>query len=217
MKITTILFDMDGTLLDTIDDIADSLNKTLKDYGFPTRTVSEVKSFVGNGAKTLAIRALPPNLEEAVLNEFLLSYQKNYLDNLQNQTKPYDNIISLLEKLKSKGYKLAIISNKPHDGVTSLCKEYFHNFITLAFGESEDTLKKPAPDGIYKALDELNSRKEEAVYVGDSEVDVITAKNAGLISVGVTWGFRSKEILQNEGCDYIIDSPLDLLTLLQNL
>lgn len=214
MKINTILFDMDGTLLDTLEDITDSLNKTLQDYGYPLRSLTEVKSFVGNGAKTLVQRALPSDVNESISKDFLLSYQENYMNNLQNKTKPYDDIINLLEELKKLGFRLGIVSNKPQDGVTSLSIDYFNKYMDVAIGESLDTTKKPAPDGIYKAIDKLNSTKEETIYVGDSEVDVLTAKNAGLLSVGVTWGFRSKETLIKEGCDYIIESPMELLQIL---
>lgn len=217
MKITTILFDMDGTLLDTIEDMADSLNKTMKEFGFPPRTLSEVTSFVGNGAKMLVEKSVPSSASDDVKKEFLHAYQKNYLNNLQNKTKPYDGIMELLKELSHKGYKLGIVSNKPDAGVKSLSHTYFSTYIKTAIGEAPSAKRKPAPDGVYKALEELQSKKEEAVYVGDSEVDILTAKNAGVTYIGVTWGFRSRETLVEEGAVHLIDSPKELIPLLDDL
>lgn len=217
MKITTILFDMDGTLLDSIEDIADSLNKTLIQFHFPTRTLTEITSFVGNGAKMLVEKSLPPSTPEVAIQEVLLAYQKNYLTNLQNKTKPYAGIMDLLEGLSQKGYKLGIISNKPDPGVKSLAETYFDTHIQTAIGESATTKRKPAPDGIYKALEELDSSKEEAIYVGDSEVDILTAKNAGIPCIGVTWGFRTRETLLQAGATLLIDSPKEFIPLLNTL
>lgn len=215
--INTVIFDLDGTLLNTIDDISDSINETLIAYGYPTRTLEEVKSFVGNGALNLVNKALPSTVESSTVDEFLKSYQDNYMSNLQNKTKPYYGILNLLETLRNKGYKLAVVSNKSDAGVKSLCKDYFNSYINTAIGESIHTPKKPAKEGVLQALKELVSCQEEAIYVGDSEVDVLTARNANLPCVGVTWGFRSKEVLKQYGAKYIIDEPKELIEILDSI
>ncbi len=215
--INTVIFDLDGTLLNSIDDICDSINETLVNYGYPTRTLEEVKSFVGNGAHNLVIKALPNTAKEHTVDDFLKSYLDNYMNNLQNKTKPYDGILNLLEVLKDKGYKLAVVSNKSDSGVKALCKDYFNPYIKTAIGESIHTPKKPAKEGVIQALKELDSSLEEAIYVGDSEVDVLTAKNSSIPCVGVTWGFRTKEILLQYGATYIIDEPSELINILDRL
>lgn len=217
MNITTILFDMDGTLLDSIEDIADSLNKTLTEFHLPTRTLKDITSFVGNGAKFLVEKSIPSSTPESIKQEFLLAYKKEYLNNLQNKTKPYDGIIELLEQLCQKGYKLGIISNKPDAGVKSLSQTYFGSYVQSSIGESITTKRKPAPDGIYKSLEELQSSKEESIYVGDSEVDILTSQNAGIPCIGVTWGFRSRETLLQAGATLLIDSPKEFIPLLNTL
>jgi phosphoglycolate phosphatase len=219
--INTVIFDLDGTLLNSLDDICDSINETLIKYGYPTRTLEEVKSFVGNGALALVKKALPntidSNKQAHTINDFLKSYQDHYKNNLQNKTKPYDGIDNLLKELSNKGYKLAVVSNKSDDGVKALCKDYFNTYIKTAIGESIHTPKKPAKEGVLQALKELNSSLEEAIYVGDSEVDVLTAHNANLPCVGVTWGFRSKEVLLQYDATYIIDEPSELIKILNGL
>lgn len=216
--INTVIFDLDGTLLNSLDDICDSINETLINYGYPTRTIEEVESFVGNGALTLVKKSLPNTVNDTnSIENFLKSYLLNYKKNLHNKTKPYDGIDDLLKDLSNRGYKLAIVSNKSDDGVKSLCEDYFSHFIKTAIGESIHTPKKPAKDGVLQALKELDSTLEEAIYVGDSEVDVLTASNANLPCVGVTWGFRSKEVLIEHGATYIIDKPNELITILENI
>lgn len=215
--INTVIFDLDGTLLNTIDDICDSINETLIDYGYPTRTLEEVKSFVGNGALNLVTKSLPTMVEERTIDTFLKKYQDNYMKHLQNKTKPYDGILSLLEVLRDKGYKLAVVSNKSDAGVKALCKDYFNPYINTAIGESTHTPKKPAKEGVMQALKELDSSRENSIYVGDSEVDILTAKNASLPCVGVTWGFRAKEVLEQYGATYIIDEPSELIKILESL
>lgn len=216
--INTVIFDLDGTLLNSLDDICDSINETLINYGYPTRTIEEVESFVGNGALTLVKKSLPNTVNDTnSIENFLKSYLLNYKKNLHNKTKPYDGIDDLLKDLSNRGYKLAIVSNKSYDGVKSLCEDYFSPFIKTAIGESIHTPKKPAKEGVLQALKELDSTLKEAIYVGDSEVDVLTASNANLPCVGVTWGFRSKEVLIEHGATYIIDKPNELITILENI
>lgn len=210
----TIIFDMDGTILNTLEDLTDSVNYALKQCGFPHKTLEEVRSFVGNGVRVLFDLAVPAGTSEQAKEICLNLYKEYYNQNMRNKTSPYEGVLELLAQLKAEGYKLAIVSNKYDSAVKALCTEYYSDFIQVAIGESKLVGKKPAPDGIYAALRELGSSKEEALYVGDSEVDVKTAHNAGLKCVGVTWGFRTRELLTNEGADIIIDTPSELLNFL---
>jgi phosphoglycolate phosphatase len=207
----TIIFDMDGTILNTLEDLADSVNYALVQCGFPKRTLEEVRRFVGNGVRVLIDRAVPSGTNEKEKETCLNIYRDYYNQNMQNKTRPYDGILELLGQLKIEGYKLAVVSNKYDSAVKSLCKEYYSDFIQVAIGESELVDKKPSPEGVFAALRELNSSSENALYIGDSEVDVQTAHNAGLKCVGVTWGFRTRELLLAEGADIIVDTPRELL------
>jgi len=211
MNYNTIIFDLDGTLLNTLDDLKDSVNHALNQLGFPERTKEEIRTFVGNGMKSLIDKAVPKGTASEISERCLQIYSEHYANNMQNKTCPYDGIYDLLKCLNERGYKLAIVSNKYDAAVKALCKDYYSEFVQVAIGESPEIAKKPAPDSVYNALLQLGSTKEQAIYVGDSEVDVHTAHNAGLSCVGVTWGFRDREVLESEGADVIIDSPEDLL------
>lgn len=214
MKYDTIIFDLDGTLLNTLDDLRDSLNVALNTFGYPPRTLEEVRSFVGIGVKTLVKRALPVHSTEEEIEQCLAFFTEHYSHNMRNKTRPYDGIMELLLDLDRFNLKLAIVSNKFDAAVKDLAKEYFGDLINIAIGESENVKKKPAPDSVYAAIKELGSDLNKTVFVGDSETDVQTAKNAGIPCIGVTWGFRTREVLRKEGADYLIDTPKELLTLL---
>lgn len=211
----TIIFDMDGTLLSTLEDICDNVNYALQSHNMPPRTLEEVRRFVGNGAKQLIKLAVPEGTSEELITSCYSTYEQHYSQNMQNKTRPYEGIIPLLEELSKRGIKMAIVSNKFDHAVKALCKDYFADYIQLAIGESEFVRKKPSPDGVFAALKQLNSKAVDSLYIGDSEVDVKTAKNAGTTCVGVTWGFRSRKLLEEQGADYIIDSPLELLDLIK--
>lgn len=212
-KFNTIIFDMDGTLLNTIDDIADSVNYILKKYGYPQRTYDEIISSVGNGSERLMELSLPEGLKTPDFNRYLEEYKKYYLEHNNIKTLPYKGIIELLKELTKKNYKLAIVSNKNDDNIKSLNKIYFGDYIKTAIGQAEDVKRKPAPDMVYNALKELNSDIDGAVYIGDSEVDIYTARNANMPCVSVCWGFRDKQFLKEQGAEYLIDQPFDLLEL----
>ncbi|HNZ82959.1 MAG TPA: HAD family hydrolase [Sedimentibacter sp.] len=213
-KIDTIIFDLDGTLLNTLEDIADGVNYILKKYGYPKRTCKEIKCFVGNGAARLLEQALPDGLSTRNFGSILEEYKKYYLDHNNIKTSPYEGIMDLLEELSVRKYKLAIVSNKNDKNVKSLNKIYFEDYIKTAIGQSDNINRKPAPDMVYKAIDELSADKERTVYIGDSEVDILTAKNANMHCVCVTWGFRDKEFLKDQGAEYLIDEPHELLEFL---
>lgn len=214
MKYNTIIFDLDGTLLNTLDDLKDSLNYTLNKHGYEARTLEEVRSFVGNGVQKLVERALPAETSAEEMQKCLATFKEHYNKNMQNKTRPYDGIMELLAELKNNNYKTAIVSNKFDAAVKELAKDYFGDLINVAIGESAAIKRKPAPDSVFAALKELESDIGNALFIGDSETDVQTAKNAGLTCVGVTWGFRTREVLLNEGADYIIDAPNELLKIL---
>lgn len=214
MKYDTIIFDLDGTLLNTLDDLKDSLNATLTKHGYDERSLEEVRSFVGNGVKRLVELSLPIHSTDEHILQCLADFTDHYKTNMQNKTRPYNGIMELLLDLDRFGYKLAIASNKYDSAVKRLSKEYFGDLINIAIGESYDVKRKPAPDSIFAAIKSLGSDIKKTIFVGDSETDVQTAKNAGIPIIGVTWGFRTRETLRNEGADYLIDTPKELLTLI---
>lgn len=214
MKYDTIIFDLDGTLLNTLDDLRDSLNAVFIKNGYEEKSLEEVRRFVGNGVRKLVRRALPMECPEEEVDRILREFTEHYNRNMQNRTRPYDGIMELLLDLNRYGYKLAIVSNKFDSAVKELAITYFGDLIPVAIGESEGVKRKPAPDSVFQALKELGSDPAKALYIGDSETDVQTAKNAGLPIVGVTWGFRTRELLRSEGADFLIDTPKELLTLL---
>lgn len=210
----TVIFDLDGTLLNTLEDLTDSVNFALSIYGFPSRKAEEVRSFVGNGVARLIELSIPDGLNNPQYEKCLADFRSHYSCNMQNKTAAYKEIMELLKELSEEGYKLAIVSNKYDKAVKGLNRSYFEEYIKVAIGESENIGKKPAPECVFKALEELGSTVDKAVYVGDSEVDVKTARNSGITCIGVTWGFRDREVLEQEGADFIIDSPKELLKIL---
>lgn len=215
-NINTVIFDLDGTLLNTLDDLADSVNYALGQFGYPERGVLEVKSFVGNGVRRLMELSIPGGLDNPLFESCLNTFKEYYSKNMYNKTGLYDGIMEMLEELKKNNYKLAIVSNKFDRAVKELAKDFFADYINVAIGESGGVRKKPEPDCVFEALQELGTNPSEAIYVGDSEVDVETAGNAGLPCVGVTWGFRDRQLLIDEGADYIIDNPMELMDLLKD-
>lgn len=212
----TVIFDLDGTLLNTLEDLTDSVNYALSLHGFPCRKIEEVRSFVGNGVAILMELSLAGGRDNPQYEKCLADFRRHYSENLQNKTGPYNGIMELLEQLSKENIKMAIVSNKFDKAVKGLNQVYFGEYIKVAIGESEGVSRKPAPDTVLKALEELGSTADKAVYVGDSEVDAKTAKNSGIMFVGVTWGFRDREVLEQEGADYIIDKPQELLGIIES-
>jgi phosphoglycolate phosphatase len=213
-RFNTVIFDMDGTVLDTLADLADSVNATMARYGCPERTLSEVRAFVGNGVGRLIELCVPGGKPNPDYSRCLDDFKCHYEINMQNKTRPYDDIPELLAELKRQGYKLAIVSNKFDAAVKGLTAAYFGDVIDVAVGESAGVDKKPAPDTVFKALEALGAAVSEAVYVGDSEVDAETARNAGLPFAAVTWGFRDRSVLEQQNPRWIIDKPEELLGIL---
>lgn len=211
--IKAVIFDLDGTLLNTLEDLKESTNFALCKFGYPERTLNEVRCFVGNGVKKLIERAVPENCKN--IDECLEIFKKNYSENMCNHTKPYDGILKILEELHKDGVKIGVVSNKFDSAVKDLCKKYFGDLIDCAIGQNDDVPKKPAPNGVLKAMKELGVDKNSTIYAGDSDVDVQTAKNAQLPCIGVTWGFRTIEYLK--GANFIANQPEDIIKIIRSL
>lgn len=210
-----VIFDLDGTLINSLDDIANAMNEALRENGYGTHSVESFKHFIGTGVVNLVKNALPPENSDderainAVRESYRTLYEKNYLEN----TKPYDGITELIKSLKEKGFKIAVLSNKPHNFTVELAEHFFDEF-DFVLGQQDGVPKKPSPAGVNLILNECNLNKEDCIYLGDSGVDMQTAKAAGITAVGVLWGFREKEELLENGADYLISKPHEVLHLI---
>lgn len=204
------VFDMDGTILDTLEDLKDSTNYALEKCGYPMRTYDEVRRFVGNGIRKLIERAVPEGLTVEQIDRVHEVFTEHYKVHCADKTKAYDGIKPLLEKLRASGVKTAVVSNKADYGVQELCKEYFDGLFDYAVGEREGIRRKPAPDAVNEALRVLGISKSEAVYIGDSDVDFETAKNAELPCISVLWGFRDEEFLREKGATLFVHDPAEI-------
>ena len=209
---TGILFDLDGTLLDTLEDLQDSVNYALAQYGCPPRTLTEVKEFIGNGARKLIERSLPGKENDPDVDEVLATYQAYYKTHSRIKTKPYDGILQALREISDK-YPIAIVSNKPDAATKALCKDFFGD--VYARGESNDCPRKPAPDMLQKAMEIIGV--DTCIYVGDSEPDVQTARNLGVKCLSVLWGFRDRKTLEQAGGKHFCDHPAKLLQMLEQM
>ena len=200
------IFDLDGTLLDTLGDLHSSVNFALRSFGFPERTLDEVRSFIGNGVVKLMERSTPAGTDGDTQSQCLDVFRAHYLEHMSDTTAPFENIPELLMRLREKGIKIAVVSNKLHRAVEELCKSYFPGLIDQAVGVSLEEERKPSPINVIKTEKHFAAGSKECIYIGDSEVDVQTAHNSKLKCVGVTWGFRTREELINAGCDLIADT-----------
>ena len=213
MKYELIVFDMDGTILDTLEDLKNSMNHTLKLHTMPERTLDEIRSFVGNGIRKLIERAVAEGTSdekiEIIHKDFMIHYEIHCAD----FTRPYDGVIDLIKELRNRGYKTAVVSNKADVAVQDLCVQYFPGLFDLAIGERPEIAKKPAADMVNLALEQLQVSKEKAVYIGDSDVDVATARNSDLDMIAVDWGFRTREFLIQQGAEIIVSKPEEILEL----
>lgn len=206
-----VIFDLDGTLLNTLDDLAGAVNYALNTCGYPPHTKEDVRRFIGNGVIKLMQRATPDKISQADFDKCFEVFRTYYLEHMTDNTKPYNGIKELLQSLKQHGIKSAVVSNKLHAGVVGLCNDYFADGITCAFGVENESERKPSPANVLKAFKKLGISKDEAIYVGDSEVDVMTAKNSELDCIGVTWGFRDKHELIESGARFIVNAPSEIL------
>ena len=214
MKYDAILYDMDGTVLDTLGDLTDSVNYALAHFSFPPVDSREVAGFLGNGAKRLLTLSCPEGTDEAVIEKILAFYLPWYNAHCRIKTAPYEGIIEMMQRFKEMGVKQAVISNKPDSAVKPLAEEFFPGLLELAVGESKEIRRKPAPDSVLAAAKQMNIPIGKCVYIGDSEVDIETARNAGMDCVAVTWGFRSKEQLTASGAEIMADSADELFEVL---
>lgn len=214
-KYDTVIFDLDGTLLNTLEDLADAVNFVMKANNYPVRTIDEVRRFVGNGIRRLMELAVPEHVTGEEFEHVFEEFRSYYTEHCQIKTCAYGGIMILLEKLYAKGYAMAIVSNKNHAAVCELNDIYFKEYIKVAIGQKDGIRKKPAPDTVMQALKELGKGKETAVYVGDSEVDYATAENSGMDCALVTWGFRTVEELSECNPKAWIHSPEELLKILE--
>ena len=210
----TAIFDLDGTLLDTLQDLADSTNYALALHQMPARTVEEVRRFVGNGVGLLIHRAVPEGTDEALESQVLADFRAHYLINMEHKTAPYSGVLELLDRLRAAGVRTAVVSNKFDGAVKGLCQAYFGDRVGVAIGGSQGGARKPAPDTVFRALAELDAQPEGAVYIGDSDVDIQTAKNSGLPCISVSWGFRDQDFLSAHGAATIVATLAELARLL---
>ena len=209
---TGILFDLDGTLLNTLEDLLDATNAALRHFGRPQRTLQELRSFVGNGARNQLRLSLSGREDDPDLDAALEWYKAYYAEHCQIKTAPYPGVPELLERLKGE-WPMAIVSNKPDVAVKTLCAQHFPGIYAL--GEAPDCPRKPAPDMVFKAMKAIGV--EKCIYVGDSEVDIRTAKNAGVPCISVLWGFRDREVLEGEGGRYFCQTAGELVALIREL
>lgn len=214
MKYDLIIFDMDGTILNTLEDLKNSLNYVLQQAGYQTRTLEEVRTFVGNGIRKTIERALPSDIEEEKIDELFSLFMDYYAIHNTDNTKPYNGVIDLLKELKHLGYKTAVVSNKQDSAVKSLCKKFFTGLFDVEIGEKENIAKKPDPDEVNEALKILNIDRTKSIYIGDSEVDIQTAQNSKMKSIIVDWGFRDRKFLYEHGAEVIVSNPSEILDII---
>lgn len=211
--IRSILFDLDGTLLDTLDDLANSVNYALRTHHLPERSHTEIRSFLGNGIRNLMLDAVGRGMSDEAFEPVFQTFRTYYVKHCLDKSKPFAGIIDLLKALKQRGITMAVVSNKLHPAVVELNERFFKDYITSAVGESATVRRKPNPDAVLAALSELGCSKDEAVYVGDSEVDLHTAQNAGMQCMLVLWGFRDEDFLRSlPGASLFAQCPADILS-----
>ena len=211
MRYKLVIFDMDGTILNTLEDLADSVNYALNIEGYPLRSIDEVCCFVGNGIRKLIERSVPNETEIQNIDKVHRRFTEYYTEHCADKTKPYDGIIELIDNLHKNGCKTAVVSNKADYAVKSLCNQYFDGKFDMAVGEQMPLYnKKPAPDLVNLVIEKLNVSACDAVYIGDSDVDIMTAANAGIECISVDWGFRSREFLIEKGAEKIVSNTSEL-------
>lgn len=208
---STYIFDLDGTLLSTLGDLAASTNHALRINGMPEHTEDEVRRFVGNGVRVLIERAVPGGESNPRFDTVLADFKRHYMEHSLDMTQPYPGVVEMLAGLRERGKRVAVVSNKFYAATQNLCRHFFGSLVEVAIGEREGIRKKPAPDTVVEALKQLGVGRGGAVYIGDSDVDVVTARNSGLPCISVLWGFRDKDFLLEHGAATFISEPSELL------
>ena len=214
MKFSAAIFDLDGTLIDTLEDLKNSVNHALRQFGFPERTYEEIKSFVGNGVAKLVYRSAPADASEETKAKLLTLFKEHYIEHSMVFTAPYEGIEEMLIELKNAGVKTAVVTNKMQDAALDIIESFFGNLIDVVIGQVDNLPQKPEPDGVWLAIGKLGENRENAVYIGDSDVDCLTAKNSALPIIGCVWGFRGRAVLEECGADYIADTPSDVVKII---
>lgn len=209
-KYTTAIFDLDGTLLNTLDDLTDSVNHVMQQFGFPLHSAQEIRRFLGNGIRVLMEKAVPDGTDESVFEQAFETFHAYYTEHCAIKTAPYPGITDVLRRLKSAGFHTAVVSNKNDEAVKILMEQHFPGLVDSCMGVKEGIRKKPAPDCVYEVMRELGATGEDAVYIGDSEVDKETADNAGLDCISVTWGFRDRDLLESLHPYKLVDNAEEL-------
>ena len=217
MNIKAVIWDLDGTLLNTLDDLAASVNAALAMNGMPLRSTEEVRAFVGNGIRNLMMRAVPDGEANPAFDKALEDFTRHYGAHSRDRTRPYDGILEMLDKLSAAGVKHAIVSNKIDFAVKALSRAYFGERMCAAIGDDPSRARKPAPDSVFAAMREMGVTAQETVYVGDSDVDVLTARNAGVPCVAVLWGFRDEACLRAAGAERLARTPDELWEIIERL
>ncbi len=209
-----VIFDLDGTILDTLGDLTASVNFALSQNNLPQRTLEEVRSFVGNGIRLLIERSVPQNTDVWVVDKCFEVFKEHYRENSAVLTKPYSGIVALIEELRKRSIKTAVVSNKADFAVQVLSDKYFPSLFDYCVGEKEGVRRKPCPDSVFCAVEALGVTVDQCVYVGDSDVDIETARNSGMKCIAVTWGFRDRAFLQSLKPDFITDAPEEILNII---
>lgn len=215
MRYKLAIFDMDGTILNTLEDLADCMNYCLQKHGYPQRTIGEVKSFVGNGIRKLVERAVPTGTSEQDIDQVFKTFNDYYKDHCAIKTRPYEGIPEVIQEMRRRGILTAVISNKADYAVKSLCEDYFKGLFDFSLGDREGYRRKPYPDNVNAVMDKFQVHRSEAVYIGDSEVDLQTARNARIDVIMVGWGFRDEDFIKSQGADFVIHTPAEILEHLQ--
>ena len=213
-KYNTVIFDLDGTLLNTLEDLRDSVNVIMERFGWQQHSLEQIRRFVGNGIGKLMERSIPGGRENEAFEEAFLQFRAYYTEHCRIKTRPYDGVLDLMRTLSEHGFRLGIVSNKNDAAVKELNEIYFSQYTGVAIGDREGARRKPAPDSVYAELEELGSEAEEAVYIGDSEVDYETAKNSGLRCILVSWGFRDRELLESFEYATVVDRCEEILEII---
>lgn len=214
MRKQLVIFDLDGTLLDTLDDLTDAVNWALAQEGMPLRTREEVRAFVGNGIRNLIERAVPVGADPARTDRVFDGFKEHYAEHCADKTCPYPGVLQLLVRLRAQGIRIAVVSNKADFAVQALCRDYFPDLVDCVVGERAGIPKKPAPDSVNEVLRTLDMAREQAIYIGDSEVDVATARNARMDGIFVLWGFRGKQALEQAGAKSFAATAQELCAML---
>lgn len=214
MRYDTVIFDLDGTILDTLEDLKISLNYALKLSGFGERSLDEVRSFVGNGIRKLIERSVPEGTKKEETDKVHDDFTAHYTLHCADNTKPYDGIKELIASLRREGCRTAVVSNKADYAVRALCETYFKGLFDCVAGEREGIRRKPAPDAVNAVLEELGAEREKSLYIGDSDVDIKTAENAGVEAIMVEWGFRGREFLIENGAKAVVKEPKEIFDII---